>query len=94
VDKSGVEAVLSIKWIIDFVRITPVSKSLHVAFSCCTDLPIANSVIDRGMEVCSSLEDMTREGGAVVRANHSLIGGLVPVDSVCHFDFDKVFSEY
>ncbi len=37
------------------------------------------------MKVGSADENVTGESGAVVRSDHALINGLVPVHSVCHF---------
>ena len=48
-------------------------------------LPVTHSVVERGMKIGRTDEYMTREVCTVVRANHALIDGLVPVHSVCHY---------
>jgi hypothetical protein len=50
-------------------------------------LPVADSVVEVGMEVSSSDKDVSGEMGANIWSDHPLIDSLIPIDSVCHFVF-------
>ncbi len=48
-------------------------------------LPIANSVMDVGVQIGSSDEDMPGEGGSIIRPLECIVGLQVPIDTIRHF---------